>query len=237
MNKLNKDKILTIILARMGSSRLPGKVHCKIGNTTALEFIIERCKELFNWPNIVLATTNKDQDNVLIDTAKKHGIKFFRGSESDVAQRFFASSAEFKGIEWLHRLNADNIFFDYEGLNSVYDLELNDSISMISNVNSDHIPGFSIELVKKGFYEEAMCRFSNPEKEHVTKHFYDNLKIYKNRIHWLENIREHKEIVLDTIEDLKTIDSLVNKYQIKSNSKIIRIQEALASYFHSLNHK
>ena len=88
MNKLNKDKILTIILARMGSSRLPGKVHSKIGNTTALEFIIERCKELFNWPNIVLATTNKDQDNVLIDTAKSMELSFLEDQKVTLLKDF-----------------------------------------------------------------------------------------------------------------------------------------------------
>ena len=60
---------------------------------------------------------------------------------------------------------------------------------MISNVNHDHTPGFSIELVKKIFYKNSMLHFSDIHKEHVTKYFYDNLKKYNNSIHWLMNDR------------------------------------------------
>lgn len=227
MNIIKPEETLTIIIARMGSSRLPGKILKSIGNHSVLEFIYERSKLLLNWPNIILATTEDKKDDQLARAAKRLGLNIFRGSENDVAQRFYSSSNNFNKIKWLHRLNADNIFFDLEGINTIYNTEIEDDISIISNVTKEHIPGLSIELIKKDLYLNAMHNFTDTDKEHVTKYFYDNSKGYGNKIKWLPNNSKYKKVVLDTHEELEFIDSFIRKFEIKPNSTMKEIQNSL----------
>jgi spore coat polysaccharide biosynthesis protein SpsF len=227
MNIIKPEETLTIIIARMGSSRLPGKILKSIGNHSVLEFIYERSKQLLNWPNIILATTEDRKDDQLERAAERLGLNIFRGSENDVAQRFYSASNNFNNIKWLHRLNADNIFFDLEGINTIYNTEIEEDISIISNVTKEHIPGLSIEIIKKDFYLNAMHNFSDSDKEHVTKYFYDNTKGYGSEIKWLLNNAKYKKVVLDTYEELEFINNLISKFKIKPNSTMKEIQNSL----------
>ena len=227
MNILKPEETLTIIIARMGSSRLPGKILKPIGGYSVLEFIYERSKQLLNWPNIILATTEDKKDDELVRAAEGIGLNTFRGSENDVAQRFYSSSKNFNKIKWLHRLNADNVFFDLEGINTIFNTELEGNISFISNVNQEHIPGLSIELIKKDLYFNAMNNFTDTDKEHVTKFFYNNPNGFGNKIKWLPNNSKYKKVVLDTHEELEFIDELISKFKIKPNSTMKEIQNSL----------
>ena len=57
------------------------------------------------------------------------------------------------------------------------------NIEVISNVNENHIPGFSVELISKDVMSKAYKEMNLFQKEHVTKFFYENVKNYN--IHWL----------------------------------------------------
>ena len=57
--------ICSVILARLGSSRLPHKAIKRFGDKTILDFILNRARNLDNWPNIILATTDLDEDDEL----------------------------------------------------------------------------------------------------------------------------------------------------------------------------
>ena len=60
-----KHKVVTVILARNRSRRLPGKMTQVLANTdiTVLDFILDRCKKLDTWPNIIVATSNNKCDD------------------------------------------------------------------------------------------------------------------------------------------------------------------------------
>ncbi len=77
-----------IIQARMGSTRLPGKVVKKIEGKPILAHVIERLKKI-KGVKIILATTVKKEDDGLETIAEKLGIATFRGSENDVLDRYF----------------------------------------------------------------------------------------------------------------------------------------------------
>lgn len=84
--------ICTVILARLGSSRLPKKMIKPFGDKSILDFILNRARNLDNWPNIILATTDLDQDDELEEIAKNHNIDTYRGSVDDVASRFIEAA-------------------------------------------------------------------------------------------------------------------------------------------------
>ena len=65
------NNVYTVILARLGSTRLPGKMVKEICGISVIEFLFERAKNLKNWPNIVLATSDKQKDEQDVDYKKR----------------------------------------------------------------------------------------------------------------------------------------------------------------------
>ena len=80
-------KVVASIEARMGSSRLPGKVLADLGGITALSLLHKRLRQCRTLDGIVLATSTSSQDDILEEWARSEEIAVHRGSESDVLQR------------------------------------------------------------------------------------------------------------------------------------------------------
>ena len=78
-----------IIEARMNSSRLPGKVLKKVLGKSLLEFMIERIKKAKFVDEIIVSTTTKKNDDQIVKILEKSKVKFYRGSENDVLDRFY----------------------------------------------------------------------------------------------------------------------------------------------------
>jgi spore coat polysaccharide biosynthesis protein SpsF len=99
-------KTIVIVQARMGSTRLPGKTLMPLAGRPLLWHVFERARKIKNVSDVVLATTTNPKDDVLEQFAKDNNIKYHRGSESDVLQRFIETGEKF-GAEGILRINAD----------------------------------------------------------------------------------------------------------------------------------
>ncbi|NCZ93320.1 MAG: hypothetical protein EBZ00_05000, partial [Actinobacteria bacterium] len=75
------------IQARTGSSRLPGKVLRDLDGKPLLQYQIERIQQSQRIERVILATTDRPQDDALAHLAESMGIDCFRGSEDDVISR------------------------------------------------------------------------------------------------------------------------------------------------------
>ena len=95
-----------IIQARMGSSRLPGKVLKNVDGMTLLEYQISRIKKSKNINKIIVATTINNIDDEIADFCKNRDISYFRGSENDVLSRYY-DCAKLNKIETIVRITAD----------------------------------------------------------------------------------------------------------------------------------
>ena len=100
-----------IIQARTGSSRLPGKIMMKIEGKTMLEHMIERVSKSKKLDKIVIATTTKENDDVIVSLAKQLKIDYFRGSEDDVLDRYYKASKQFDA-DVVVRLCSDSPLLD-----------------------------------------------------------------------------------------------------------------------------
>ena len=79
-----------IIQARMGSSRLPGKVMEKLDqNNTVLSYVIKQLKYSKLLDDIVVATTSLKRDEIIVDFLEEEGIKYFCGDEENVLDRYY----------------------------------------------------------------------------------------------------------------------------------------------------
>ncbi|NTW98933.1 MAG: hypothetical protein HGB35_03190, partial [Geobacteraceae bacterium] len=95
--------VVGIIQARLGSSRLPGKVLKKVCNKSMFEHLVERVQYSSRLDKIVLATTTNPLDDPLAELSEAIGISCYRGSEHDVVDRFF-NAAHYFGADVVVRL-------------------------------------------------------------------------------------------------------------------------------------
>ena len=90
-----------IIQARIGSTRLPGKVMLEVNSQPLIYQLIKRLKFVKNLESIIVATTTEKKDDIICDFLKKKKIKFFRGSEKNVVDRFLkAFKKEYSAYYW-----------------------------------------------------------------------------------------------------------------------------------------
>jgi spore coat polysaccharide biosynthesis protein SpsF len=90
-------KIVATIEARMSSKRLPGKVLKRLDGMPSLELQIRRMQRSRLIDDIVLATTNKDTDDIIADFAEDLWVHVFRGSEEDVLSRILGAAQSVEG--------------------------------------------------------------------------------------------------------------------------------------------
>ena len=114
-------KIICIMQARMGSSRLKGKVLKTICDQTVLEHDIDRLKKSKNISDIIVATTTKEEDDVIVKMSQKKKVKFYRGSEDNVLERYYFAAKD-SNADVIVRVTSDCPCMDYNVIDNVIDL-------------------------------------------------------------------------------------------------------------------
>ena len=78
---MNIPKVVAIVQARMGSTRLPGKVMLRLGHRSMLGYLVDRLSYARTLSSIVIATTTHMRDDSIVEEARRLGVDCFRGSE------------------------------------------------------------------------------------------------------------------------------------------------------------
>src|SRR5213082_1734395 len=89
---MKKPRTVGIVQARMGSSRLFGKVMINIAGRPLLAYLVDRISRSRALDAIVVATTTNERDNTIIEECERRGIPNFRGSEDDVLSRYVSAA-------------------------------------------------------------------------------------------------------------------------------------------------
>ena len=89
-------KIVAIVQARMGSTRLPGKVMKAIGGVSMIALLLQRLARAAQIDQIMIATTDHPREAPLIEQARKDGYEVYAGSESDVLDRYYQAARQAK---------------------------------------------------------------------------------------------------------------------------------------------
>jgi len=209
--------IAAIIQARMGASRLPGKVLKKIDSVSLLEFQINRVKKSQNIKDIIVATSTKNEDNLIENLCNKIGIKCFRGSENDVLARYY-ECAKIYEVDTVIRLTADCPLIDPYVIDSVLENFQSHKIDYASNTvppkSSKWPDGSDVEIFTfnalKRAHEEAT---DDDDREHVTFYFWKKPNGFKtfqldNKYDWSKY-----RFTVDYIEDFKAIKLIYRELQ------------------------
>lgn len=163
-----------IIQARMGSSRLPGKVMLPILGKPLLWWTVEALKMSKVIDRIVLAIPDREENNCLLELAMEMNINCFVGPEKNVLQRFFQCSQEYSDDVYF-RATGDNPIIDYENPERLFVYR---KIYGLQYAFEEGLPiGAGIEIFTRDAiniaYQKAV---SNYDKEHVTAYMMRNLK-------------------------------------------------------------
>ena len=214
--KENK-KVGIVVLARLNSSRLPGKALMEINGKKVIEYIVERLLQVVDKEDIVLATSNEQSDDALAEHVSSIGIKTYRGSLNNVARRYY-EAAKAQKWDYAIRINGDNIFVDIPLLKTVVELSKSGKYSFISNVKDRTFPkGMSIESVELNHYSEVLPKIEASEyyQEHVTLYLYEIAE--RKNYHFIYNDKFPEaaglQMALDTREDFERTQELINRFQ------------------------
>jgi spore coat polysaccharide biosynthesis protein SpsF len=163
---MKKPRTVAIVQARMGSTRLPGKVMMKIAGRPLLVYLVERISRARTLDAIIVATTTNPRDNIIIEECERRGIPNFRGSESDVLGRY-VSAARACRADIIVRVTADNPFTDPDSIDRVVDrIALEGAEYAIENSLPVGCTGEALTWNALSFIDSVAC--NGPQREHVT---------------------------------------------------------------------
>ncbi len=173
-------KASVIIQARMGSSRLPGKVLMMLADKTVLEHVVSRARKAETIEEVVVATTEGKEDDVIIQKTQSLGVNVYRGSENDVLDRYFQAAKNFN-LKDIVRITADCPMMDPKLIDKVVTMYLKTKADYCSNTltptfpDGEDIEVFSFDALSKA-WEQAQL---SSEREHVTPFLKKNKELFK----------------------------------------------------------
>lgn len=169
-------RVVAIIQARMGSSRLPGKTLADICGKPLLLRIMERVRAARKVHEVVLATTIQPEDRPLLELTRRHGLRGYAGSVDDVLDRFY-QAARLAGADAVVRITADDPFKDPQVIDLIVARLLDDSrLDYVSNTIEPTFPeGLDVEAFRFSALEKAWREaMLASEREHVTPYIWKN---------------------------------------------------------------
>lgn len=212
-----KNNYLCIIQARIGSTRLPGKVLKKVNGVTLLEYEIKRVKKSKKINKIIIATSDKKADDKIEKLCEKINIDCFRGSENDVLDRYYKCALEHSQFKNIIRITGDCPLVDPKVIDKVLIFFEKGKYDYASNVLEETYPdGMDIEVFSKKALEDAAKNAKLlSEREHVTLYIRNNKKFKKRNVE-SEKDYSNFRLTVDNKEDLEVIKFLIKNS--KSNA-------------------
>lgn len=227
-------RIEAFIQARMGSTRLPGKVLKKILGKPLLEFLVERLLDSHEIDDIVVLTSCKTEDDFIVAFCQEKNIHYFRGSEEDVLDRYYQAALQRK-VDGIVRITADCPLIDPEVIDQLIHAFRNEypQVDYLSNTLERTFPrGLDAEVfsVKALEYAFKHARYSE-EREHVTLYLYRHPELFhlKNIAH-IPSLGEYRWTV-DTLEDFALVRLILEElYPIQPKFRLKDVLSLLSKY-------
>lgn len=212
---MNKSfNIGAIIQARMGSTRLPGKILMDIGGKTMLARVIERIMRAKTLDKIIIATTTETNDNIVVEEAKSLGVYVYRGSENDVLDRYYRASSEYK-LDIIVRITSDCPLIDPDLIDDVINrfLDANSHYDYASNALEYTYPrGLDVEVMWASVlaiaWKEAKELY---QRVHVTPFIVEHPERFR-LLSIISGRGSHLRWTVDVPEDMSFIRTVYKKF-------------------------
>lgn len=169
-------KIGAIVQARLGATRLPGKVLKPLpwgSSWSVLEQVLRRLQRCRTVHEVVLATTDAEPDRVLLARARQVGARAFAGSQDDVLDRYFQAA---EGLDHVVRITADCPCLDPELVDRCVREHLESGVDFTTNVLPRSYPhGLDTEVMSYSALARAHHQATQPaDREHVILYLEQN---------------------------------------------------------------
>ena len=178
-------RTVAIVQARMGSSRLPGKMMMDLCGQPLLHWVLSRVKKTKLVDSTLLATSDAEKDNPLAELAQQLNVPVFRGRETDVLGRFLAA-AHMAKADRVVRVCGDNPLIDPEEIDrlveffeKIQQLKSNANnlyaFNFASKMGNGYPDGFGAEILSTTLLEElARLDVQPSSREHVTAYIWNH---------------------------------------------------------------
>jgi len=208
-------RVVCIVQARTGSSRLPGKVLKELAGRPMLAHLIERLKACAAYDRIVVATTVNRRDDPVAELAGGAGVGVFRGDEEDVLSRYARAAVEF-GAEVVVRVTADCPLVDpVTSAETVRYFLSGDFDYAGAGVGSGLPRGLDTEVFTRAALEEAhRMATDQPSREHVTYYIYHHPERFRLAPPYEappELQRSHYRLCVDEEDDFRLISEVYRR--------------------------
>lgn len=204
-------RTVALIQARMGSTRLPGKVMMEIHGKPMIWHIYERLQGATLIDDIVIAVSRNPKDTVIAEYAEANGIKCFAGSESDLIERICLAAREFNATS-IVRITADCPIVDPEVVDDVMRAFNEGRCDYASNWSTDKCTyphGFEVEAYSTKCLERLMREVSDPlMREWFPLNIQEHKEDYNIKILHLDNDLTHFRLTVDYEEDMVLMEKV-----------------------------
>ena len=212
-----------IVQARTGSSRLPAKVMMKADDESLMiDYVINQLKHSKLHDEIVVATTNLKQDDIIFDYVTNRNILCFRGDEKNVLERHYQCAKKY-AFSTIVRIPSDKPLIDPTIVDSVIEKFSSNKFDYVANfgvikennefvVNTTYPSGTEVEMFS---FEALETTWKNAttsyEREHVTDYIYFHPEKFK--IHTINLLKDFSDFrwALDYESDMKLIREIISR--------------------------
>lgn len=208
-------KVVAIIQARMGSTRLPGKVLKDLAGETVLARVVNRTCRARLLNELVVATSVRSTDDAIVRECERLGVACFRGDETDVLDRYYRAAQHFQA-DVVVRITSDCPLID-PVLIDEHIRRLLDRWTQVDFVTNMAQPTFPLGLAVEAMPGDVlirMHRMSNTAqlREHVTTLAYVEPGLF--RIEHITHSQDlsHLRWTVDTSEDLELVRLIVQHF-------------------------
>ncbi len=240
-------KIVALIQVRLASSRLSNKALIKIGNKTIIERVVEQIKRSPFIDDVVVATSDEDDNIPLVNFLKKKKINYYAGNLLNIVDRFINAATPFNP-QIIVRVTGDSPFISYEMINLYIESHIKNNADYTST-DYDILPtGVLSEIISF----DALKNLNNLNldfnyTEYMTYYFRNNPSFFK--INLIDAPEKYKysqyRLTLDYKEDLILVEKIINILEnenkepslsniisiLKSNPKISEINSSIGLIF------
>lgn len=206
-------RIGAVVLCRLDSQRLPGKVLAEAAGKPLLWYVLTRCSAASILARIIVATSDRGVDDPICEYCACQGVATFRGSAEDVAGRMLACAEE-ADLDYFFRVNADSPCLEPDLLEQAAALVAESRLDLVTNLFPRSYPyGVSVELLCTATYRRVYPDILLAGQwEHATQYLYRHLDrlCYRNLRREGEDLSAVR-LTVDTVDDLKWFRNLASQ--------------------------
>lgn len=207
------NKIICVIQARMGSTRLPGKSLKKIMGKPMLELIINNIIESKYISKYIVATSNSIIDDEIYNLCNKLKIDCYRGSELDVLSRFEIVSQKYNA-DLIIRLTGDNPFVEKCLIDDILENYFKNFVGYdyVNNMDNSGYPyGLFVEIFRRVALDKLKNNINILDREHVTRYFRNNKDKFKTGVIKTEKKFKYTYLTVDNKKDFHNAEKIMKE--------------------------